>query len=149
MKVYGAYRIEQLFKKAAGLQLPKNKVQEIEEKVDAKLYDLLVAAEENAGYNARDVIWFSDLPLTKALKESLKAFAALEEELSLQPILDNLAVRPPLKYEMEVELEKRLPEIVGTLIFVLAKIVKEFSPGDKVVSEDELKRAFRVLDLMV
>jgi hypothetical protein len=149
MKIYGAYKIEQLFKKAAGLQLAKNKVQEVEEKVDQKLYDLLVAAEENAGYNNRDVIWFSDVPLTAAMKASMKRFTELEEALELQPILDNLAIRPPLKYELEVELEKRLPEIVGTLIYVLANITKEFSPNDKTVSEDELKRAFRILDLTI
>ncbi|WP_456451295.1 DUF1931 family protein [Hydrogenimonas sp.] len=149
MKVYGAYKIEQLFKKAAGLQLSKNKVQEVEEKVDQILYDLLVAAEENAGYNNRDVVWLSDLPLTPAMKASMKRFVELEEALDLQPILDNLAIRPPLKYEMEVELEKRLPEIVGTLIYVLANIAKELSPRDKTVSEDELKRAFRILDLTV
>lgn len=149
MKVYGAYKIEQLFKKAAGLQLAKNKVAAIEEKVDQKLYDLLVRAEENAGYNNRDVVWFSDLPLTKAMNASMQRFVALEEALELQPILDNLAVRPPLKYELEVELEKRLPEIVGTLIYILAHIVKAFSSNDKTVSEEALHRAFSVLDLTI
>lgn len=149
MKTYGAYKIEQLFKKAAGLQLARNKVREIEEKVDRKLYDLLVAAEESAGYNDRDVIWLSDLPLTAAMKASMKRFAELEEGLELQPVLDNLAIRPPLKYDLEVELEKRLPEIVGTLIYLLAVIAKEFSSGDKSVSEDDLKRAFRILDLTI
>ncbi|WP_353661553.1 DUF1931 family protein [Hydrogenimonas sp. SS33] len=149
MKVEGAYKIEQLFKKAAGLQLAKNKVAEVEEKVDRKLYDMLVAAEANAGYNARDVIWFSDLPLTKAMRESMQKFIDLEETLELQPILDRLAIHPPLKREMEVELEKKLPEIVGTLIYVLANITREFSPRENAVSEEELHRAFRVLDLTI
>ncbi|BBG66852.1 hypothetical protein NNO_2149 [Hydrogenimonas sp.] len=149
MKIEGAYKIEQIFKAAAGLRLPKNKVAEIEQKVDSKLYDMLVTAEESAGYNARDVIWLSDVPLTKAMKDSMMKFRELEEELQLEPLLEKLASRPPLKYELEVALEKRLPEIAGTLIYILAKITKEFSPGDNLVSEDELKRAFRVLDLTV
>ncbi len=149
MKIEGAYKIEQLFKKAAGMQLAKNKVKEVEEKVDRKLYDMLVTAEENAGYNGRDVIWLSDMPLTQAMKASMKKFIELEEALELQPVLDRLAVHPPLKREMEVELEKKLPEIVGTLIYVLANVTKEFSPGDNVVSEEDLKRAFRVLDLTI
>ncbi len=149
MKTEGAYKIELLFKKGAGMQLAKNKVQEVEEKVDQKLYDMLVIAEANAGYNGRDVIWFSDMPLTKAMRESMQKFVDLEETLELQPILDRLAIHPPLKREMEVELEKKLPEIVGTLIYVLANITKEFSPKDNVVSEDELHRAFRVLDLTI
>jgi len=110
---------------------------------------MLVIAEENAGYNGRDVIWLSDMPLTKAMKASMKRFVELEEALELQPILDRLAIHPPLKREMETELEKRLPEIVGTLICVLAEITKELSPRDNVVSEDELKRAFRILDMTI
>ncbi len=149
MKVEGAYKIEQIFKKAASLKLPKNKVLEVTEAVDKKLYDLLKTAEANAGYNGRDVIWLSDVPLTSAMRESMNLFGKIEEELELKPILDMLASRPPLKYELEVALEKRLPEIVGTLIFILAKIVKEFSPKDKVVGEDELKSALRILDLTI
>ncbi len=149
MKIEGAYKIEQLFKKAAGMQLAKNKVKEVEEKVDRKLYDMLVTAEENAGYNDRDVIWLSDMPLTKAMKASMRKFVELEETLELQPILDRLAIHPPLKREMETELEKRVPEIVGTLIYILANIAREFSPGDNVVSEEELKRAFRILDMTI
>jgi len=37
MKIEGAYKIEQLFKKAAGMQLAKNKVKEVEDAVDRKL----------------------------------------------------------------------------------------------------------------
>lgn len=149
MKIEGAYKIEQIFKKAASLKLPKNKIVEIEEAVDKKVYQLLKVGEENAGYNGRDVIWLSDIPLTNALKESMKQFSALEEELELKPLLNRLASHPPLKYELEIALEGRLPEITGTLIYVLAKIVKEFSPKDSIVSEDELKRALRVLDLTI
>ncbi|WP_457593829.1 DUF1931 family protein [Hydrogenimonas sp.] len=149
MKIEGAYKIEALFKKAAGLKLAKSKVKEIEEAIDRKLYEMLTVAEESAGYNARDVIWLSDMPLTNAMKRSMREFAGLEEALDLDPVLERLAVHPPLKYEMEVALEKRLPEIAGTLIYILAKIVREFSPKDNSVSEAELKQAFRVLDLLV
>ena len=149
MKVEGAYKIEQIFKKAAGLRLPKNRVKEVEEKIDAKLYDMLLVAQENTGYNGRDVIWLSDMPLTNAIKRSVSEFEKIEEELELKPILQRLAIHPPLRYEMEVALEKRLPEIAGVLIYILAKITAEFSPNDNTASEDELKRAFRVLDMTV
>jgi len=149
MKVEGAYKIEQIFKAAAGLRLPKNRVKEIEEKVDAKLYEMLTVAEESAGYNARDVIWLSDMPLTGAMKRSMAEFAALKEALDLDPVLQRLAVHPPLRYGMELALERRLPEIVGTLIYVLARVTKEFSPRDSIAGEDELKSAYRVLDLTV
>ncbi len=149
MKIEGAYKIEELFKKAAGLRLAKNRVKEIEDAVDRKLYDMLLVAQENAGYNGRDVIWLSDMPLTSAIKRSMREFSDLEEELDLAPVLERLAIHPPLKFGMETALEKRLPEIVGTLIYILARVVKEFSPKESSVAEDELKRAFKVLDLLV
>jgi len=70
MAVVGAHKIEELFKKAASLQIHKNKVKEISDIIDQKFHDLLLIGEANAKYNGRDVIWYSDLPLTKAFRES-------------------------------------------------------------------------------
>jgi len=81
MAVTGFHKIEALYKKTAGLKLDHEKVKEISHVIDQKLYDLLVEAEANAKYNGRDVIWLSDLPLTKAMKESMQKFVELEEEL--------------------------------------------------------------------
>ncbi len=149
MAVTGAHKIEALYKKAAGLRIDKNKVKKISDVVDQKLYDLLVVAEGNARYNGRDIIWMCDVPLTKAMKESMQKFKELEEALELQPILDHLAKLPPLKYGLEEELEKKLPDLVGTLIFVMANITKEFSPKDRTISAEEMEKAERVLNLMI
>jgi len=149
MAVTGAHKIEALYKKAAGLRLDKSKVKEISDLVDKKLYDLLLVAEQNAKYNARDIIWMCDVPLTKAMKESMQKFLKLEEELELQPILDHLAALPPLKYGLEEELEKKLPELVGTLIYIMANITKEFSDKDKTVSAEEMEKAETILNLMI
>ncbi len=149
MAVIGAHKIEALYKKAAGLRLDKSKIKEISDLVDKKLYDLLLVAEQNAKYNGRDIIWMCDVPLTKAMKESMEKFLKLEEELELQPILDHLATLPPLKYGLEAELERKLPEIVGTLIYVLANITKEFSAKDKTVSADEMNKAETILNLVI
>ncbi len=149
MAVTGSHKIEALYKKAAGLRIDKNKVKKISDVVDQKLYDLLVVAEGNARYNGRDIIWMCDVPLTKAMKESMQKFKELEEALELQPILDHLAKLPPLKYSLEEELEKKLPDLVGTLIYVMANITKEFSPKDRTISAEEMEKAERILDLMI
>jgi len=54
---------------------------------------------------------------------------------------------PPLKYPLEAELEKRLPEIVGTLIYILAKLIKEISPEGRKPSSEDIKKAGEILDL--
>ncbi len=149
MSVTGAHKIEALYKKAAGLRIDKSKVKLISDVVDQKLYDLLVIAEANARYNGRDVIWMCDVPLTKAMKESMQKFKELEEELELQPILDHLATLPPLKYGLEEELEKKLPDLAGTLIYVMANISKEFSPKDKIISAKEMEKVETILNLMI
>ena len=148
MAVTGTHNIENLYKKAAGLKIHKNKIKEIGDIIDAKFNDLLIAGQANAKYNGRDVIWLSDLPLTKAFRESMQKFTALEEELNLKEVLAHMEGLPPM-YTVEDALEEKLTEIVGTLIYILANITKEFSTDDKVVSEDEHKAAARILNLMI
>ena len=147
MAVVGAAKLETLMRKSAGLDLEKNKVKEITDIVEAKLYDLLLIGERNASYNARDVIWESDVPLTKGFLESMQQFRKLEEELPLEDVLNFLASMPPLKYPLEAELEKKLPEIVGTLIYVIAKLIKEISPDTRKPSTEDIEKAKKVLDL--
>lgn len=149
MAVIGVHKIEKLFKEVASLRLDKSKVKEISDIVDDKLYDLLVVAQENTKYNNRDVIWFSDVPLTKAFKESMLKFEELEEELELEQILEHLAGLPALRYDLEVELEQKLPLIAGTLLYILALIAKEFSPKDKYLSSEDLKKVTDILNLMI
>ena len=147
MAVVGFARLEALMRKAAGLDIDKNKAKEITDIVEKKLYDLLLIGERNAKYNGREVIWECDVPLTKGFLESMQKFKELEEELSLQDILDFLATKPPLKYPLEAELENKLPQIVGTLLYILARIMKEVDPGIRQPSSEDIERAGRILDL--
>ncbi|HHG73968.1 MAG TPA: DUF1931 family protein, partial [Persephonella sp.] len=109
MAVVGAVKLEILMRKAAGLDIDKNKAKEITDIVEKKLYDLLLIGERNASYNGREVIWESDVPLTKGFLESMQKFKKLEEEIAVEDVLNFLATMPPLKYPLEAELEKRLP----------------------------------------
>ncbi len=148
MAIVGAHKIEALYKKAAGLKIPKNRIKELSDLIDNKLHDILLVGEANAKYNARDVIWYSDLPLTKAFRESMRKFEVLEEELNLQEVLDHMKTLPPM-FSLEIELEKKLTDIVGTLVYIMANITKEFSKEDNVVSFDDQERAKAILDLMI
>jgi len=148
MAVAGAHKIEALFKNAAGLQIHKNQVKEISDIVDRKFHDLLLIGEANAKYNGRDVIWYSDLPLTKAFRESMQKFEALDQALALDEVLEHIKTLPPL-YTLEVALEEKLTAIVGTLIYVMAQIARAFSTDDNVISEKDLKRTEEILNLTI
>jgi hypothetical protein len=76
-------------------------------------------------------------------------FEELEEELELQQILEHLAGLPSLRYDLEVQLEQRLPLLAGTLLYITALIAKEFSQKDKSLSSEDLKKTTDILNLMI
>ena len=147
MSVVGFTKLEALFRKAASLDIKKGHAKDITDIVEKKLYDLLLAAERNANMNGRDVIWESDIPVTKGLQETIIEFKKLEEELSIDDILAFLATTPPLKYPLSKELEAKLPELVGVILVVLAKVIKEIDEENRQVNHEAIEKASRILDL--
>jgi len=146
MAVIGFHKLEELFRKGASLDIKKGHAKEVTDIVEQKLYDLLLMGQKAAKYNGRDVIWKYDLPITKGLEETINEFKKLEQELELQDILDRLATHPPL-LELEAELEKALPEIVGGLTLVLARIMKRIDEENRAVSHELIERAKEIMDL--
>lgn len=147
MAVVGVTKLEALFRDAASLDIKKGHAKEITDIVEAKLLDLLIAAERNANMNGRDVIMESDLPITKGLQESIIQFKKLESELELKDILDYLTTVPPLKYPLSADLEAKLPEVTGALLYVLAKIIKIVDGNDRAVDHDSINKAKEIMDL--
>ena len=148
MAVAGLHKIEALYKEVAGLRIAKNKVKELSDYIDEKFHDILIIGKANANANDREIIALNDLPLSKAFQEEMQRFAELETTLELQEILDHIATLPP-NYDLDSETEEKLPEIVGTLIVILAKVTKELSRDDKLVSEEEHETAERIMNLML
>jgi len=150
MRMIIKYRqLEQLFRRSVGMDLTENKAKAMLPFIEKKLHDLLIIGERNAGYNDRDVIWLSDVPITKGLRESIRQFQALEleEQIELGPILEYLASLPPLKFPLEVELENELPNIVGGLLLVMAKTLSVITREARSFDMNDLERAKRILDL--
>ena len=145
MAVVGFTKLQAIFRKGAGLDIAKGHAKEITDIVDQKVYDLLVAGERNAKYNSRDVIWVCDVPLTAGFEKSIDAFKKLEEEIEVKDVVDTMA-HYPATLALEVELEKRLPEIAGGLLLTLANIMKEVKHDDRSVDHEMIKRAKKVLD---
>lgn len=126
--VVGAKRLEELLRSVAGLNVDKSDVKRLLDLVGDKLWDILVIGARNASYNDRDVIMEPDLPITKGLQETIHQFRRMEEEIELQPILDFLASRTRLERALSMEVEQKLPEIVGGLIVVIAKLLRVIDP---------------------
>ncbi len=147
MTIIGFTKLEALFRKAASLDIHKGHAKEIVEIAEKKLHDLLLAAERNTNINNREVIWESDLPITKGLQETIIETRKLEEELNIDDILSYLASITPLKYPLAGDLEAKLPEIAGAILVVIAKIIKEVNENSRAVNHEAIEKCSRILDL--
>jgi hypothetical protein len=145
-RVVGFKKLEAVFRKAAGIDLDKSKADEIIDIVEKKFHDMLLVAVEKAGYNGRDVIMEPDMPVTRGFEESLRQFKELEEEVSLEDVLAYLEKIPPLKYPISADLEAKLPEYIGALMLIIARVLKEIGAERKPSTED-IERTKRILDL--
>ena len=148
MAVVGFTKLQAIFRKGASLDIAKGHAKDITDIVDKKVYDLLVAGERNAKYNDRDVIWYSDLPLTNGLEKTIDEFKKLEEELDAKDVVETMA-HYPATIALEAELEKRLPEIAGGLLLSVAKTMRVIDHSDRSVDHELIKKAKEILDLTV
>ena len=147
MAILGYTKLEALFRKAASLDINKGDAKDITDIVEKKLVDFLIAGERNANMNGRDVIWESDLPITKGMQETIIEFRKLEEAIDVQDVLNYLTTIPPLKYPLSGDLEAKLPEITGAILVVLARIMKEIDEEKRRVNHELIKKASKIMDL--
>jgi hypothetical protein len=149
MELFGVTRFERLFRVVAGLDVDKDDVRRFDDFVNDKIYDLLLRGQANARASGRDVIEPQDLPITKGLQESVQAFKAVDEEVSLEAILEQLTRRPPLDVTYSDETEARLPLVAGGLCVALARTFKILDENLKNPQTAHWDRAIRIFDLLV
>ncbi len=145
--IVGAKRLELLLRRVAGLNVDKSDLKRLSDLIGQKLNDLLVIGVRNAGYNDRDIVMEPDLPLTKGLLETLRQFREYEEEIELAPILEHLATYPPLERELSEDVQQLLPDLVGALILVAARLVKVIDPDVVNPDPDLWNRVQQAMDL--
>jgi hypothetical protein len=144
--IVGRHKMEKFFREAAGLNIDKNDLKRISDLVGRKLNDLLIVGVRNAGYNGRDIVMEPDLPLTKGFMESMKEFSALETELEIKPILEQLAAYPPLDLDLSVDVEEMLPDLTGALLIIMAHTMKIMEPKVTNPDTEMWKRVEKILD---
>ncbi len=149
MTIIGVRQFEQLFRKAASLDVDKNDLRRLSAFTNDKLHGLLLRGRANAKANGRDIIQPQDLPITRGLQESIHAFRSLDEALELKPILETLATLPEIGAEYSDEVESRLPEIVGGLVVALAKTFKILDPALKNPQSEHWDKAQRIFDTLI
>jgi hypothetical protein len=149
LPVFGVAKFERFFRAAAELDVDKSDFKRYCDFVERKLYDLLLIGETTAGANGRDTVEPWDLPLTKALQESMHAFRKLDEEMDLEPILGRLTAYPPLDRALSEETEARLPAVVGALSIALARTFRVIDPDVRNPRTEHWERVFQVFDELI
>lgn len=148
-ELVGVNRLERLFRRAAGLDVDKSDLRRLNDFLNRIVGRLVLAGQETAGANARDVIQLEDLPITPGLQERIEEFRILDSQLEMESILDNVVTLPMLDLEYAAETEESMPEIAGGLIVGLAKTFKAIHPNLKNPGADEWEEAEQIFDLLV
>jgi hypothetical protein len=151
MAVMGFVKFERFFRAAGGVDVDvdRDDIKRYLDFVNDAIYDLLIIGQATAKANVRDVIDPWDLPITKGLQESIHSFEKLEEDTEIQPILEQLAARPPLHMALADDTAARLPLIFGGISVALARTFKLIDADVKAVHSEEWERAFSFFRLLI
>jgi hypothetical protein len=142
-------KFERFFRAAAGLDVDKEDLRRYDEFVNREISDLLIRGQAAAKANDRDVIQPHDLPITKGLQESVHAFKAINEDIDLRDVLEQLTRLPVLDMEYSDETRAQLPEIAGGLSVALARSFKIVNPDLKNPMSQDWDKAFQLFDLLL
>lgn len=89
-----------------------------------------------------------DLPITKGLRDCIHTFDRMNEEIPLQPILDQLTYLPRLDRASSPDTEAELPGIAGGIDVALARSFRIPDPELENPQSVHWARAFGLFDLL-
>lgn len=147
--IMGYNRLKNFLHRSAEIDIDKNDMERLSDLIAKKLNDLLVIGVRNASYNDRDIVMEPDLPLTKGFLEHMQDFRRYDEEIALKPILEHLAIYPPLERALSAGVEAMLPEVVGTLAMLAGKAMKVIDPDVKNPDSAMWERVCCLMKLLV
>jgi hypothetical protein len=149
MSLIGVSKFESFFRKAGSLDIDKSDVRRIYDFTNEVIYRLLIVGMKNASLNNRDVLWYTDLPITEGLEKQIQEFRELNEELDLEGILEAITKMPPLKLAIGEDIEKELPNIAGGILMALTKTFKTLEPKLKNPQTEHWERAKAIFETLL
>jgi uncharacterized protein DUF1931 len=149
MELFGIARLERFFRQAAGIDIDKSDARRFDDFVNDRLHALLLRAVATAQANGRDVVQPQDIPITKGIQEAMHAFRDLDQDVELDPILEQLTKRPPLDLVYSDEVEAELPYLAGGLGMALARTFPILDGDLKTLQPHHWDQAGRVFDVLL
>ncbi len=149
MSLVGVSKFESFFRKAGSMDVDKSDIKRLYDFTNNAIYRLLTVGMKNASLNGRDVLWYTDLPITEGLENSIKEFEKTNEELELDGILEHITTLPPLKYEVGEDVEEQLPKIAGGIAIALIKSFKIINPTKKNPQTEDWEKAQAIFETLL
>ncbi len=149
MKVAGVKKFEKLFRRVGSMDVDKNDIVRLNDFINKAIYRILETGMKRAKYQGRDVVWYSDLPITQGLEANIEAFREIDEDLDLSEILETIAGLPPLPLEIGEGIEQELPNIAGGITIALIKSFKIMNPTKKNPQTEDWKRVTDVFETLL
>ena len=149
MPVMGLTKFKRFFRRAGEVDVDRNDVERYLDFVNDAIHDMLLLAQATAKANGRDVILPWDLPITAGMQERMHRFTELDEDIDLEPILEEVAARPPLDLAFADDTAAQLPALFGAISLALAEIFKILDSGLTELHTSEWARAFRIVKILI
>jgi len=143
----GYKKLQILFRRGVGLDIDKSKAERIIEHTERVLRDLFDIAMEKAERRKSEFVELDDIPLTKGIKEYMKKFHEIEEEIDIEPILAFLKLGKWVPLSEDVL--EILPDLVGTLLLLSGRVIKTISEDTRKPTAEEVEKALSAIDLIL
>lgn len=147
MGMVGYKKLQILFRRGVGLDIDKSKAERIIEHTERVLRDLFDIAMEKAERRKSEFVELDDIPLTKGIKEYMKKFHEIEEEIDIEPILAFLKLGKWVPLSEDVL--EILPDLVGTLLLLSGRVIKTISEDTRKPTAEEVEKALSAIDLIL
>ena len=147
--VVTAHRLEQLFRRGAGLDFDKSDVRRLEQFLHRTMRQLLIRAEANARANDRDVVQPGDMLLSAGLQHCIHRFRLMNAELQLTDHFKRLVGLPAIDLAYGAETETRLPEMAGGLCLALGQCFRILEDELENPQSEHWERVERLFELLL
>ncbi len=152
-QIVGLTRLEALYRTFVGLDLDKGRAQRILDIATKKLEDLFIEGQQRAWARGSDVVEWSDLPITRGLRQTIEHYRRERERLN-DPRLDLTPIVEHLEQEISglvigESVKESLQDLAATILLLIGYVIKRVDPKARKPSAEDIERTRQILDLTI
>ncbi len=148
MYILDENKIKKILYEKCNIKIYKEEIDDIEDFIKKKLYDLFKVAYKNAEMENSESIKLRHIPLTKGFLDSMEEFREYLDQLNLDKMKIKKFVLSeiPGNIPIEEEIVDDLPIILGTLFIIFGKVSNAVYPDIVEIKKKHIKKIKEILD---